>query len=125
MVQPLIVEWLLDLCCAMRHRLHKMRRVSPTLVVVEMVCNLCCAMRHRLHEMRCQSPWVYDLHYGQTSHSFFCVRGCWIDSWPFTRMQMGPANGGSCCAMRYRLHDMSLEAPRVCDLAYDRFVNSM
>ena len=30
-----------------------------------------------------------------------------------------------CCAMRYRLHDMSLEVPTVCDLAYDESVHSM
>ena len=67
MLQPLTVESVLDLCCAMRHRLHEIRWQAPW------VYNLyfgkfpqrsyCCAMRYRLHDMSLEAPRVCDLAY--------------------------------------------------------------
>ena len=80
MLQPLTVEWVLDLCCAMRHRLHEIRWQTPWVYNLYFGTNhlpkskfsqrsYCCAMRYRLHDMSLEVPRVCDLAYDKSVHS--------------------------------------------------------
>ena len=73
MLQPFAVEWVLDLCCAMRHRLHEIRWQAPW--AYNLYCGkfsqrgYCCAMRYRLHDMSLEVPRVWDLAYDKAVNS--------------------------------------------------------
>ena len=71
MLQPLTVESVLDLCCAMRHRLHEMRWQIPwsSRNEVPAIRGYCCAMRYRLHDMSLEVPRVCDLAYDKSDNS--------------------------------------------------------